>query len=66
MTKNSILLWRRAERIRKVESERPLEGEPSSRLLEKERLHPNISNEMEEISGPPTGKWRDLEVRVKI
>ena len=51
MTKNSILLWRRAEEeIRKVESERPLEGEPSSRLLEKERLHPNISNEMEEIS----------------
>ena len=45
MTKNSFLLWRRAEEgIRKVESERPLEGEPSSRLLEKERIHPNISN----------------------
>ena len=44
-TKNSILLWRRAEEeIRKVESERPLEGEPSSRFLKKERLHPNISN----------------------
>ena len=45
MTKNSILLWRGAEEeIRKVESERPLEDEPHSRLLEKGRLHPNISN----------------------
>ena len=45
MTKNSILLWRRAEEeIRKVESERLLGGEPSSRLLEKEKLHPNIPN----------------------
>ena len=51
MTKNRTVLRRRAEEeIRKVESERPLEGEPSTRLLEKERLHPNISNEMEEIS----------------
>ena len=52
MTKNSILLRRKAEEegIRKVESERPLEGEPNSRHLEKERLHPNISIEMEEIS----------------
>ena len=45
MTKNSILLWRTAEEeIRKVESERPLECEPSSRMLEKERLHINFSN----------------------
>ena len=45
MTKNSILLWRRAEEeIRKVESERPLACESSSRMLEKERLHINISN----------------------
>ena len=48
MTKSSILLRRskkaEEDEIRKVESEKPLECEPSSRMLEKERLHINISN----------------------
>ena len=51
MTKSSILRRRskkaEEDEIRKVESERPLECEPSSRLLEKERLHKNISNRNE-------------------
>ena len=55
MTKSSILLRRskkaEEDEIRKVESERPLEGENQvPGFWKKKGWHPNISNEMEEIS----------------